>query len=77
MTAVLFACMGVVAGVAQAALLARGARNGAHALSFLTRLLLVAVVLLAAALAGHLILGALGWMAGFGFGVVAIARRYR
>lgn len=77
MTEGLFALAGVVAGVAQAGMLARSAMRGPHPLSIIVRLLGVGVVLFFAARAGHLFAAACGWMAGFVVTGVLAYRRLR
>ncbi|HSB20581.1 MAG TPA: hypothetical protein VLD85_11275 [Anaeromyxobacteraceae bacterium] len=74
MTGALFALLGAAAGGGQALLL-RGAARGDRRAGVALRLSLVAGVLLAAALLGHLPGGAAGWATGFGLGGVLIARR--
>lgn len=54
---------GAAAGMVQAGLLARVARNGPDPLSFLVRLVLVGTVLFLAARTGHLAAGAAAWSA--------------
>ena len=77
MTAVFFALCGVAVGVAEAGLLARATGLRPHPLSFLSRLLLVAGLLVLAAQAGHLISGAAGWTFGFAAAAVVAYRRLR
>ena len=75
MTAALFALAGVIAGSTQAFLLARRAGGGPDAFSFLGRYLLVAVVLVLSALAGHILPAAAGWGLGFTVSAVVAYRR--
>lgn len=75
MTAWLFALAGAAAGAAEAGLLARATRAGLGVPSFLVRLALVAIVLVAAARAGHVVAGALGWAAAFATGVALLERK--
>lgn len=69
MTPVYWAAFGALAGLAQVALLRRGARRETSAgfgpLLGPLRLVLVAVVLVVAASAGHLFAAAVGWGAAF------------
>lgn len=69
------AAIGCATGVAQTLLLRRAADGGRGATGMLVRLLLVASVLIATALSGVLVAAVTGWAAGFGAGLVAIARR--
>lgn len=76
----MFALLGALAGIAEAALLRRSvsARVGGTALlGMVLRLALVGTVLLAAAVAGHLLSAALGWAGGFAGGVFLVAMRMR
>jgi hypothetical protein len=77
MTGWLFALSGAFAGAAQAGLLARSARGVPDLFSFLIRLILVAAVLFLAARAGHLPLGAAGWLLGFAASVAILHRWLR
>ncbi|GHG96394.1 hypothetical protein [Comamonas sp. JC664] len=72
-----FALLGAAAGVVQAHLLVNAARGRAGALSLLLRLGLVGAVLLVSALAGHLVAGAAGWLAGFAATSALVQRRFR
>ena len=69
-----FVLLGVAAGVLQALLLRRSATAGAppHPLVAPARLLLVGAVLTAAALSGHLLAGAVGWLVGFAVGAALL-----
>lgn len=71
----LFALSGAATGIVEAGLLARTARAKVNPLSFLVRLALVAVVLVGAAQAGHLLSAAGGWMLGFLIAAVVAYRR--
>ncbi len=62
---VLYFALGAVAGVAQSMLLSRSARRGPNPLSVLVRLVAVAAVLVFAAVAGHLLVAAAGWLGAF------------
>lgn len=66
MSAVLFGLAGAAAGTTEVMwLLAQTSRQRPHPLAFGARLFIVATVLLLAALNGHLLAGAVGWMVGF------------
>lgn len=74
-----FALLGAAAGVLQAMLLRRAATAGAlpHPLAAPARMLLVGAVLAAAALSGHLLAGAAGWVVGFSVTAASLVRRLR
>ncbi len=74
MTAVWIAA-GALAGWAQAVLLLRQARRGLAGPTLLLRLALVGVVLVPAALAGHILGATVGWLLGHLVSVLVLARR--
>ena len=61
MSAGVYAVLGLAAGVVQALWLRRSVRIGQSGLAALSRLALVASLLVLAALGGHLFAGAAGW----------------
>ena len=71
----IFALAGATAGAVQARSLGRSARGGGGPLAAAGRLVLVAAVLLLAALAGHVVAGLAGWVAGFGAAGALVYRR--
>ncbi|MGR8918779.1 MAG: hypothetical protein ACU85V_04100 [Gammaproteobacteria bacterium] len=77
MTGWAIAVGGTLIGAAQAGLLARSLHVASNPFAFLVRLLLVAAVLYVAARAGHLALGAAGWVLGFAAGVAVFRRGMR
>jgi hypothetical protein len=77
MMAVVFAILAGLAGIAQVRLLARGTTRAPNPFSLFARLLLVATVLVLAALAGHLLVAAAGWFAGYALMVAVTYWRLR
>jgi hypothetical protein len=75
--AALFALLGTLAGVVEVALLWRAASSGGDPVGVILRLLLVGSVLLAAAVAGHLLPAGAGWAAGFAASGTIVARKRR
>lgn len=76
MSSGIFAIAGLAVGIAQAGLLARAAAHGPHPLGLLVRVGLVASVLVVAAVSGHLLAAAAGWLLGFAAAVVVARRRW-
>lgn len=73
----LFALLGLVLGVTQARLLLRSVRGKAQPLHAILRLALVAVALVFAARAGHLLACAGAWFIAFAASALVLQRRLR
>lgn len=73
----MFTLLGALAGVAEAALLRRSVSSRVPPFGMILRLVMVGSILIAAAVAGHLLPAALGWAAGFAGTSFIVAMKMR